>query len=137
MRPAAFGIAYYVWLSWRQPLKVMLGAVVCFGFVGLLPVGETVRVACITLACFTAFGCCAIFSVLFEADADRIGFPRSLFTLPLHTCTLVFWPWLFGATSLSLLWVLVGTLVNWFYPTGLSVVLVPALFLTVWIAWLQ
>jgi hypothetical protein len=91
------------------------------------------------LAFVAAVGISAMFSVLFEADSERIGFPRSLFTLPVPTRTLVFWPWLFGAAGWSLVgvlfWLLFGLLIDSFDQTDVPVGV--ALVLAVCSAWLQ
>jgi hypothetical protein len=138
MRPAVFGIGYYICLSRRGALKGALYAAVGLTLVGCLPLGHDVRLAAFTYALVAALFWCAILSLLFdyEMSPDRMGFPRSLFTLPVATRTLVFWPWLFGITSSAMWWVVSGTLLNWLYGSNQSVV-VPALGLAVWIAWLQ
>jgi hypothetical protein len=77
---------------------------------------------------------CTLFE--YEMNPDRMGFPRSLYTLPVQTRTLVFWPWLIGTTSFGLWSVSCGTLVNWLAGAHEPVV-VFSLGAAVCIGWLQ
>jgi hypothetical protein len=121
MRPAFLGVAYYSWLYWRIPLKAALATAVCLGFLGLLPVGEGVRILSVVLALMALFCACLMLAVQVEADQERIGFPRWLYRLPVPTRTLVFWPWLFGATGPALGGMLLAVLANHFYAAGFPV----------------
>jgi hypothetical protein len=138
MRPAVIGIAYYMWVSRRRPLQVALSLTVCLGIVGLLPVGKDARTMCVTLAFMVALFDCAMLSFLAEGieRPQRIGFPRSLFALPVRTHVLVFWPWLFTTVSFGLWGVVCGNFLNWWAGTREPVV---ALFFSVpvWAAWFQ
>jgi hypothetical protein len=138
MRQAVVGIAYYIWVSRRRPLQVALSLTVYLGIVGLLPVAKPVRVNFVELALLAAFACCAMLCMLFEYEVnpDRLGFPRSLFTLPVRTRTLVFWPWLIGTTSFGLWGVSQVYLVNWQYGADEPVV-VFSLGLAVCVGWMQ
>jgi hypothetical protein len=99
----------------------------------------------VVLAFATAFFCCTMLASFFDLEGEagffdakepRIGFPRKLFTLPVPTRTLVFWPWLFGTTGSGLLSVVCGTLLNWLLESDVPVV-VWAVGAAVCMAWLQ
>jgi hypothetical protein len=104
MRPAAFGIAYYSWVSRRKLLKLGIGIALCLA--ALFPFfGSMARFVIFTYALLFLAVCCFVVFFPFEATPNRFGYPRELFRLPVRTRSLVFWPWLFCTLSLSLAWV--------------------------------
>jgi len=64
------------------------------------------------------------------------NYPRYMFTLPVRTFTLVFWPFVFSTAIVSLLWVVIAALV--YNTSGFAVpILVPALGCAAMMGWLQ
>jgi hypothetical protein len=104
MRPAAFGIAYYCWVSRRKLLKLGIGIAVCLA--ALFPFfGSIGRFSIFIYVLSFLAVCCFVIFFPFEATPNRFGYPRELFRLPVPTRSLVFWPWLFCTLSSSLTWV--------------------------------
>jgi hypothetical protein len=80
----------------------------------------------------------AAFSFGYQADlaGRESGYPARMFTLPVCTLALAFWPMLYGMATAASLWLIVAGFV--FRPCGLLVPLVwPALLAAVFIAWTQ
>jgi hypothetical protein len=138
MRPAALGIAYYAWVSRRVWLKAGLSIAAGLAVIGLglLPVGEFFCAIALFNAYLFMFFTCVLFSVIVNESGNRIGFPRTLFRLPLRTATLVFWPWLFGVATLAGWWISASIPLNLIDSDGRPV-LAPAFALAATIAWIQ
>ena len=72
-----------------------------------------------------------------EVGSMTSGYPRRMYTLPVTTATLVFWPMLFAAVAVVSLWFIVALLV--YRPRRLSIRrwFCHALALAVGVAWCQ
>jgi hypothetical protein len=80
----------------------------------------------------------AAFSFGYQAElvGRESGYPARMFTMPVGTLALAFWPMLYGAATAAALWLIVARLV--FQPCGLMVPLVwPALLAAVFVSWTQ
>jgi hypothetical protein len=80
----------------------------------------------------------AVFSFGFQADLSgrESIYPARMFTLPVRTAALAFWPILYGTATAAALWLVVALAV--FRPCGLHVPLAwPALLAAVFVAWTQ
>jgi hypothetical protein len=80
----------------------------------------------------------AAFSFGYQADLTgrESGYPARMFTMPVGTPALAFWPMLYGTATAAALWLIVARFV--FQPCGLMVPLVwPALLAAVFVSWTQ
>jgi hypothetical protein len=135
MRPPAFGIAYYCWVSRWKALRAMgiFGAFFIAAFyaflasaVGVSPVGREMGGAIALLALILWIMLCLVSFLLFEGTDNRFGYPRTFFALPVPTRWLVFWPWFFCTLSLSLPWLAMTALASLLFGTHLPL-LIPCL----------
>jgi hypothetical protein len=113
MRPAALGIAYYCWVSRRKVLWVGGGFIALYLAViyPFLDRDKALVVISSIALFFSAIGSFTFF-FLFELGPNRLGYPRQLYTLPIPTRSLVFWPWFYCTVSLSVMWLTLTMLLN-------------------------
>ena len=116
MRPAALGVAYYIWLSRKRALIALL-ALACFlGALAPLLGGETATAVAAMYAVLCLVGCCLMtglhFEAVLEAVPPRFGYPHVLFALPVTTRALVLWPLLFGSSGLIVIWVIGSVIIS-------------------------
>lgn len=148
MRSAAGAIAWEFRRRHKWPLLAMgvylmlLAAIKLLGYDPAVPIRlvppDGRAAALIAPLSTTYFYCLAIFSFGLAGDlgARESIFPARMFTLPVKTDALVFWPMLYGAATVALLWLGAGLVARW--PWHIEVPLIwPALFAAAFLAWTQ
>ena len=140
MSSPALAIAQCLW--WRDRRSFIASAVTIVAMAALYPLLFAYTRAEWVLAASTLPLVCVLGFVwnglLFVEEHGNMSsnYPRYMLTLPARTFTLVFWPFVYSTTIVSLLWVVIAALV--YNTSGFAVPLfVPALGCAAIMAWLQ
>jgi hypothetical protein len=140
MRSPALTLGWELWAKHRLGFcAIALWAVVAAVLVRVLPkhwADDAVAVPSFVLSCFVYLYLQWVFVYAESTLADNeTGFPPRLFTMPVRTSLLVFWPMLYGATAIALGWLWLAWLI--IHPGGMAVASWPALMLAATMAAFQ
>jgi hypothetical protein len=143
MRSPAILFAWQFWRRHRWGLLAIVSWVAVQALViHAVPAGGTARLVVCSTAIVPALVALMYLIVVFchgeaaDVMSGESGFPRWMLTLPVSTGTLVRWPMLYGAATVSVLWWALALLV--WRPSGLEVPLwAPAVGIAAFLAWGQ
>src|SRR6266446_6549236 len=147
MRSPAAAIAWEFRQRYRSGLMALTGYLLVLGPIKLLILGLGQRVnfddasfALVVIVPVTAtfIYLLAVFSFGLSGDlaARQSMYPPRMFTLPVTTAALAWWPMLYGTTTMAVLWLASRLLVVW--PSGEVVPMIwPALLAASLLAWTQ
>ncbi len=147
MRSPAAAIAWEFRQRYRSGLMALTGYLLVLGPIKLLILGLGQRVnfddasfALVVIVPVTAtfIYLLAVFSFGLSGDlaARQSMYPARMFTLPVTTAALAWWPMLYGTTTMAVLWLASRLLVVW--PSGEVVPMIwPALLAASLLAWTQ
>ena len=140
MRSPAIAMTWELWARNRWGVAALAGALLALATVGvLLPAGAAREPVFPLSVILFAVGCLTLASMATRGDdrerASGAGYPPRMFTLPVSSRTLVFWPMAFAAVALLALWTALAVLVWW--PGGIEPAwwLPPLLVVALW--WFQ
>jgi hypothetical protein len=136
MNAPAVGIGYSLWLRLRWVMAGMFAYMAVLAvIVQLYPMPEFAAAA-IALTAVVAHLLTVFTLGPVDLGVRGSGFPKNMMVLPVRTRSLVWWPMIYGAATMALLWILVTTLI--LLPAGVSPPIVwPAVVAAVATAWLQ
>jgi hypothetical protein len=140
MRSPATAIAWQLWNRHRLGLSISALCLLLMVpiYPPLLRAFPTLHVLVITLIAPVVIFAYVANLLIFTDEIGSLssGYPRRMFTLPVATGTLVFWPMLIGATVVVSLWLIVSLLI---YARGgyRPALVLPAMALAIAAAWNQ
>jgi hypothetical protein len=139
------------WQFWRRHRRGLLAIAAYFAILALIRIiildpgthftldaAESFAMVVVVPLSATFMYCLAIFTFGLDGDiaARESMYPARMFTLPVSTTALTFWPMLYGAVVMALLWFATRLLAV--FPAGMPVPVVwPALLAVVLLAWTQ
>jgi hypothetical protein len=140
------------WELWRRHRHILTALLAWFFATALVSVTVPIEPLAVPLYAKFLMACAFIYAPAAVAGAlvaifcrtesaellllARSGVPTRMFSLPVSTAALVFWPMCYGTASMMLLWLLVVLLMAW--PQGVAApLLAPAFGLAAALAWAQ